>query len=134
MRRVAWAPAGSSSVNTKEARWVAASNFVSAGASSAPDEVRTRVAAPSTSSAAALKVTILVAFTTSRLEAGKDRVQAQMTLYALNFYKPSEFLLLEVCPESQVVVSRTGVRWETVVIGGLLGRHVGGRDRRGVVK
>ena len=64
-------PAGSSSANVNEARWVLVSNFVSTGASSAADEATTRVAGPRFSSAAALKVMTLVAFKMSRLITGK---------------------------------------------------------------
>ena len=110
-----------------------ASNFVSAGASSAFEEA-TSVAGLRFSSAAALKVTILVAFTTSRLATGKGIYTAQTTTYALDFHKPAELLLLEIRSDGEVVMSRTYVGRKTVVIEGLPGRH-GSRDGcRGVVK
>ena len=56
-------PASSSSANVNDTRSVEASNFVSAGTRRVFEDVKTRVAAPSKISAAALKV----AFTVSRL-------------------------------------------------------------------
>jgi hypothetical protein len=77
---------------------------------------------------AELKVTTLVAFTISRLEAGKDGLQTKTAHYALNFHKPEESLLLEVRPDGQIVMPRTHVRREAVVIKGFLG-HVKRRDQ-----
>lgn len=57
----------------------------------------------------------------------------QMTLCLLDFHQSGELLLLEVCPDNEVVMSRTRVCRETVVIDGLVGRHGGGRDGRIVV-
>lgn len=125
MRRVALEPAGRSSENIKVARSVPGSNFVSTGASSAPEEATRRVAGPRFSTAAALKVTILVVFTTSRLTMGKGLYKIQVTLCALDFHKSAKLLLLEVRPDGEVVMSRTYVCGKTVVIP--LGRH-GGRD------
>jgi len=64
---VAFDPTGRSSANIKEARCVPASNFVSTGESPTLEEATRRVAGPRFSSAAALNVMTLVAFTMSRL-------------------------------------------------------------------
>ena len=49
-----------------------------------------------------------------------------MTTYALDSYKTTELLLLEVHVNSEVIMSRTYVHRKAVVIKGPLGRH----DRR----
>ena len=43
------------------------------------------------------------------------------TLHALYFHESSEFLLLEICPDGEVVEFRACIGWETVVIGCVLG-------------
>jgi hypothetical protein len=57
-----------------------------------------------------------------------------MTPCVLDFHKPAELLLLEVRPNGEVVMSRTYIRRETVVVEGLLGRHDGRDWGRRVVK
>jgi hypothetical protein len=104
---------------------VLVSNFVSTGASSAADEATTRVAGPRFRSAAALKVMTLVAFKMSRLITGKANKWNKQQLGSLDFHKPREFLLLEVRPNSEVVMPRMQVCGESVVIYDLLGRHGG---------
>lgn len=107
------------------------SNLVSTGASPAADEPTTRNAEPRLNSAAALKVTTFVAFKMSRLAIDKASTRDRYHICALDFHKSKELLLLEVGPNSEVVMPRTNVRRETVVIYGFLGRH--GRGRHGWV-
>jgi len=64
---------------------------------------------------------------------GEHGIIVEMTPCALDFHKPSKFFLLEVRPNSEVVMSRTHAARKTVImiIDDLLRTRRHGQDRGG---